>query len=103
MKKFFVPDGSVEVSDIKILLPKNGSNGPKKLSTRWYLRLSLQLCKPPSWCKIGAPKFPTDDSLLKMLYLAMVDITTKWTGRRQDWSVIHTQLAVFFLPDRMSK
>ena len=28
--------------------------------------------------------FPTDDSLLKMLYLAMVDITKKWTGRRQD-------------------
>ena len=44
--------------------------------------------------------FPTDDSLLKMLYLAMVDITKKWTGRRQDWSVIHAQLAVFFA-DRM--
>ena len=44
--------------------------------------------------------FPTDDSLLKMLYLAMMDITKKWTGRRQDWSVIHTQLAVFFA-DRM--
>lgn len=28
--------------------------------------------------------FPTDDSLLKMLYLAMIDITSKWTGRRQD-------------------
>ena len=28
--------------------------------------------------------FPTDDSLLKMLYLAMMDITKKWTGRRQD-------------------
>ena len=40
--------------------------------------------------------FPTDDSLLKMLYLAMMDITKKWTGRRQDWSVIHAQLAVFF-------
>ena len=40
--------------------------------------------------------FPTDDSLFKMLYLAMVDITRKWTGRRQDWSMIHAQLAVFF-------
>jgi transposase-like protein len=40
--------------------------------------------------------FPTDDSLLKMLYLAMVDITKKWTGRRQDWSAIHAQLAVFY-------
>ena len=46
--------------------------------------------------------FPTDDSLLKMLYLAMIDITKKWTGRRQDWSMIHAQLAVFFaerMPD----
>jgi transposase-like protein len=40
--------------------------------------------------------FPTDDSLLKMLYLAMMDITKKWTGRRQDWSVIYAQLVIFF-------
>lgn len=40
--------------------------------------------------------FPTDDSLLKMLYLAMMDITKKWTGRRQDWSIIHAQLAIYF-------
>ena len=40
--------------------------------------------------------FPTDDSLLKMLYLAMRDITKKWTGRRQDWSKIYAQLAIFF-------
>lgn len=44
--------------------------------------------------------FPTDDSLLKMLYLAMIDITKKWTGRRQDWSMIHAQLAVYYA-DRM--
>ena len=44
--------------------------------------------------------FPTDDSLFKMLYLAMLDITKKWTGRRQDWSVIHAQLAVYYA-DRM--
>lgn len=40
--------------------------------------------------------FPTDDSLFKMLYLAMIDITKKWTGKRQDWSVIYAQLAIFF-------
>ncbi len=40
--------------------------------------------------------FPTDDSLLKMLYLAMMDIIKKWTGRRQDWSVIYAQLVLFF-------
>ena len=44
--------------------------------------------------------FPTDDSLLKTLYLATVDITKKWTGRRQDWSQIHAQMAVYFA-DRM--
>ena len=40
--------------------------------------------------------FPTDDSLFKMLYLAMADITKKWTGRRRDWSVIHAQMSLFF-------
>ena len=44
--------------------------------------------------------FPTDDSLFKMLYLAMMDITRKWTGRRQDWSSIHALLAIYY-EDRM--
>jgi transposase-like protein len=46
--------------------------------------------------------FPTDDSLFKMLYLAMMDVTKKWTGRRRDWGLIHSQLEIFFadrLPD----
>ena len=40
--------------------------------------------------------FPTDDSLLKMLYLAMVDITKKWTGKRREWGQIHSQLEIYF-------
>jgi transposase-like protein len=40
--------------------------------------------------------FPTDEGLLKMLYLAMIDITKKWTGRRKDWGLIHSQLEIFF-------
>jgi transposase-like protein len=40
--------------------------------------------------------FPTDDSLFKMLYLAMMDITKKWTGRRKDWGKIHSQLEIYF-------
>ena len=44
--------------------------------------------------------FPTDGNLLKMLYLAMMDITKKWTGRRLDWNIIHAQLALYF-EDRM--
>ena len=45
--------------------------------------------------------FPTDDSLLKMLYLAMIDITKKWTGKRKDWGQIHSQLEIYFA-DRLS-
>ena len=40
--------------------------------------------------------FPSDDSLLKMLHLSMMDITKKWTGRQQDWSLSHTQIAIYF-------
>ena len=40
--------------------------------------------------------FPSDDSLLKMLYLATMDIVKKWTGHRQDWGVIHSQLEIYF-------
>lgn len=40
--------------------------------------------------------FPTDDSLFKMLYLAMKDITRKWTGKRQDWSRIYASLSIYF-------
>ena len=40
--------------------------------------------------------FPSDDSLLKMLYLATMDITKKWTGQRKDWGIIHSQLEIYF-------
>ena len=46
--------------------------------------------------------FPTDDSLLKMLYLAMMDITKKWTGKRREWGQIHSQLEIFFA-DRLEQ
>lgn len=36
------------------------------------------------------------DSLLKMLYLAMIDITKKWTGSPSGWGQIHSQLEIFF-------
>jgi len=37
-----------------------------------------------------------DGSLLKMPCLAMMGITKKWAARRQDWSIIHAQLSVFY-------
>ena len=41
--------------------------------------------------------FPSDNALLKMLYLAMIDITKKWTCHRQDWGEIHSQLEIYSL------
>ena len=46
--------------------------------------------------------FPSDDSLLKMLYLATMDITKKWTGRRRDWAQIRAQLEIYF-EERLEK
>ena len=46
--------------------------------------------------------FTSDDSLLKMLYLATIDITKKWTGRRRDWSQIRAQLEIYF-EERLEK
>ena len=40
--------------------------------------------------------FFIDDSLLKMLYLAMMDITKKWTGQWQYWSLIHAYMVIYF-------
>jgi putative transposase len=40
--------------------------------------------------------FPTDDALFKMLYLATMDITKKWTGRIQNWGLIRSQLNIHF-------
>jgi putative transposase len=48
----------------------------------------------------GKSIFPTDDSLLKMLYLATMDVTRKWNGRVQNWGQMLLQLSVFF-PDRI--
>ena len=40
--------------------------------------------------------FPTDDALFKSLYLAMVDITKKWTGKAWDWGQTLDQLCIYF-------
>lgn len=45
--------------------------------------------------------FPTDDSLFKSLYLAMMDITKKWTGKSWDWGQTLDQLCIYF-EDRIS-
>ena len=40
--------------------------------------------------------FPTEDSLFKLLYLAIQDITKRWVNRIRDWSLIYPQLYIFF-------
>lgn len=45
--------------------------------------------------------FPSDDALFKMIYLAMVDATKKWTGKSWDWGQTLDQLCIYF-GDRIS-
>ena len=40
--------------------------------------------------------FPTDDALFKILYLAMMDVTEKWTGKAWDWGLTLDQLCIYF-------
>ena len=40
--------------------------------------------------------FPTDDSLLKMLYLAMMDITKKWTMPLRNWGKVYGELSIMY-------
>ena len=40
--------------------------------------------------------FPTDDSLMKCLYLATKNITRKWTTRYDSWDLILAELSIMF-------
>lgn len=50
----------------------------------------------------GKSIFPTDDSLTKMLYLATMEVTKRWTMRVQNWGLILSQLMIYF-PDRIER
>jgi transposase-like protein len=50
----------------------------------------------------GKSIFPSDEALLKMLYLVTMDVTRKWTGRVQNWGQMLLQLSVFF-PERIGQ
>ncbi len=45
--------------------------------------------------------FPTDDSIRKVVYLSVREITKKWTMPVQNWSIVYNQLAIYFV-NRMS-
>ena len=40
--------------------------------------------------------FPTDDALLKMLYLATMDVTGKWTMKIPNWGSVISQFSIYF-------
>lgn len=40
--------------------------------------------------------FPTDDALFKLLYLSMIDITKKWTGKTWNWGQTLDQFCIYF-------
>jgi putative transposase len=48
----------------------------------------------------GKSIFPTDEALLKILYLATMDVLKKWTGRMQHWGQILLHLSIQF-PERV--
>ncbi len=45
--------------------------------------------------------FPTDESLLKVLYLTTMDIVKKWTNKPHNWALIMSQLLIM-VPERLS-
>ena len=74
------------------LFQVSGSGTPSDLHDQHIEGFNRQLRKITKSKSV----FPSDDALLKMLYLAMIDITKKWTGHRQDWGEIHSQLEIYF-------
>lgn len=40
--------------------------------------------------------FPTDNSLIKILYMIVMDVSEKWTMPIRDWGVIINQLRIYF-------
>ncbi|MDD4700414.1 MAG: IS256 family transposase [Oscillospiraceae bacterium] len=40
--------------------------------------------------------FPTDDSIRKVVFLSMKEITKKWTMPVRDWGFVYSQIMIFF-------
>lgn len=40
--------------------------------------------------------FPTDDSIRKVVYLSVKEITKKWTMPVRDWGLAYSQILIFF-------
>lgn len=68
------------------------SNGIRKImyTTNIIENLNRQYRKVTK----GKPIFPTDQSLMKALYLATMDATKKWTARQRGWDLIKNELSI---------
>ncbi len=40
--------------------------------------------------------FSTDDSIRKVVYMSVCEISKKWTMPARDWGLAYAQLAIFF-------
>ena len=40
--------------------------------------------------------FPTDDSIRKVVFLSVKEITKKWTMPARDWSLAYSQIMIYF-------
>lgn len=40
--------------------------------------------------------FPTEDAVIKLFYLAINDISKKWSMPTKDWGIIYSQLTIYF-------
>ena len=40
--------------------------------------------------------FPTDDSIRKVIYMSVREISKKWTMPVKDWGLAYSQLMIFF-------
>ncbi len=40
--------------------------------------------------------FPSDEALLKILYLATMDVSRKWTQKLKTWNLVISQLGIYF-------
>ena len=117
------PTENIAIQQLDALVDKWGKRYPSTISS-WrnnWAELSTYFKYPPELRKMiyttnsienfnrqlrkvtkSKSIFPTDDSLFKMLYLAMTDITAKWQGGRpMEWSRILEQLIIYF-EDRIS-
>ena len=55
----------------------------------WNNRIAETTCYIVTEC-------PTDEALMKSVYLSLKEATKKWTGRISGWGEIYSQLSIYF-------